>query len=75
MPVGQIVEAWRNQMATPLPPAGPEASVQLAKNMAAAEALQLRGTPTFVWEKADGSAGRADGIPNDMDALIASIRS
>ena len=75
MPVGQMVEAWRNQMATPLPPAGSEASVQLAKNMAAAEALQLRGTPTFVWEKADGSVGRADGIPNDMDALIASIRS
>ena len=75
MPAGQMVEAWRNQMTTPLPAVGPEASVQLAKNMAAAEALRLRGTPTFVWEKADGSVGRADGIPNDMDALIASIRS
>jgi len=75
MPAGQMAEAWRNQMTTPLPAAGPEASVQLAKNMAAADALRLRGTPTFVWEKADGSVGRADGIPNDMDALIASIRS
>ena len=75
MPGGQMVEAWRNQMSTHLPPAGPEASVQLAKNMAAAEALRLRGTPTFVWEKSDGTAGRADGIPNEMDALIASIRS
>jgi thiol:disulfide interchange protein DsbG len=75
MPSGQMVEAWRNQMTTSLPTVGPEASVQLAKNMAAAEALRLRGTPTFVWEKADGSAGRADGIPNDMDVLIASIRS
>lgn len=75
MPAGQMVEAWRNQMTTPLPTVGPEASVQLAKNMAAAEALRLRGTPTFVWEKADGSVGRADGIPNDMDALIASIRN
>ena len=75
MPSGQMVEAWRNQMTMPLPTVGPEASVQLAKNMAAAEALRLRGTPTFVWEKADGSVGRADGIPNDMDALIASIRS
>ena len=75
MPAGEMVEAWRNQMTTPLPAVGPEASVQLSKNMAAAEALRLRGTPTFIWEKADGSAGRADGIPNDMDALIASIRS
>lgn len=75
MPSEQMVEAWRNQMTTSLPTVGPEASVQLAKNMAAAEALRLRGTPTFVWEKADGSAGRADGIPNDMDVLIASIRS
>ena len=75
LPAGQIVEAWRNQMTTPLPPIGPEASVQLAKNMAAAEALRLRGTPTFIWEKADGTAGRADGIPNDLDALIASIRN
>lgn len=75
MPAGQMVEAWRNQLAIPLPPAGPDAAVQLAKNMAAAEALQLRGTPTFIWKKADGTAGRADGIPNDMDALIASIRN
>ena len=75
MPAAQMVEAWRNQMTTPLPTVGPEASVQLAKNMAAAESLRLRGTPTFIWERADGSVGRADGIPNDMDALIASIRS
>ena len=75
LPAGQMVEAWRNQMTTPLPAVGPQASVQLAKNMAAAEALRLRGTPTFIWEKADGSVGRADGIPNDLDALVASIRS
>jgi thiol:disulfide interchange protein DsbG len=62
-------------MTTPLPTVGPEASVQLAKNMAAAESLRLRGTPTFIWEKAEGGIGRADGIPNDMDALIASIRN
>lgn len=75
IPPGGMVQAWRDQMTTPLSLVGPKASAQLAKNMAAAEALQLRGTPTFVWEKANGSAGRADGIPNDMDALIASIRS
>ncbi len=75
MPAAQMVEAWRNQMTSPLPAAGPEASVQLARNMAAAESLGLRGTPTFVWKKAEGVVGRADGIPNDMDALVASIRN
>lgn len=51
----------------------PEAERRLADNMAAATAIGLRGTPTFVWHKADGTEGRADGIPKDVDALVASI--
>ena len=53
--------------------AGPVADQHLADNMAAVAAIKLRGTPTFVWRKLDGTEGRADGLPNDVDALIASI--
>jgi thiol:disulfide interchange protein DsbG len=41
--------------------------------MAVGGALHLRGTPTFIWRAADGSTGRADGIPPDLNAVIASI--
>ena len=51
----------------------PDADARLAANMQAAEGIGLRGTPTFVWRKADGTEGRADGIPGDLDALVASI--
>ena len=69
----QIVTAWRNQQTTPLPPASPEADTLLARNMAAAQAIALRGTPTMVWRKADGTEGRVEGIPDSIDALIASM--
>ena len=52
---------------------GPVADQRLSDNMAAVAAIGLRGTPTFVWRKLDGTEGRADGLPNDVDALIASI--
>ena len=51
----------------------PVADQRLSANMAAVAAIGLRGTPTFVWRKADGTEGRADGLPNDVDALVASI--
>lgn len=41
--------------------------------MAAVAAIGLRGTPTFVWRKADGTEGRTDGLPSDVDAFIASV--
>ena len=53
--------------------AGPGADQRLSDNMAAVTAIGLRGTPTFVWRKPDGTEGRADGLPNDVDALVASI--
>ena len=53
--------------------AEPVADQRLSNNMAAVAAIGLRGTPTFVWRKPDGTEGRADGLPNDVDALIASI--
>lgn len=54
-------------------PPGADAGERLAANMRAAENIGLRGTPTFVWRKRDGSEGRADGIPGDIDALVASV--
>lgn len=53
--------------------AGPEAQARLARNAAVAAAIGLRGTPTFVWRKADGTEGRADGLPDDLGALVASV--
>ena len=53
--------------------AEPGADLRLANNMAAVAAIRLRGTPTFIWRKPDGTEGRADGLPNDVDALVASI--
>jgi thiol:disulfide interchange protein DsbG len=67
----QMVAAWTNQQLTGTP--SPAAPAVLQRNMAAAAAIQLRGTPTFVWQKADGSVGRSDGLPNDLSAVIASI--
>lgn len=75
LPPDQIVTAWRNQQTTPLPPAGPDATTHLGQNMAAAEILKLRGTPTLVWHKADGTEGQAVGLPDNIDALIASMGS
>ena len=45
---------------------------KLTGNMLAADQIRLLGTPTFIWRKADGSEGRADGIPADLNAMIAS---
>ncbi len=75
LPPDQIVTAWRNQQTTPLPPVAPEATARLGQNMVAAQALKLRGTPTLVWRKADGTEGQSAGLPENIDALIASMGS
>lgn len=75
LPPDQIVTAWQNQRIAPLPPALSDATARLAQNMAAAETLMLRGTPTFVWHKADGTDGQAVGIPDNIEALVASMGS
>ncbi len=73
LPADQIAAAWRDQQTKPLPPAGPDATARLAQNMAAAEALKLRGTPTLVWRKSDGTEGLAMGLPDNLEALVASM--
>ncbi len=66
-----MVKAWGANLLSD--PAAPGTDALLLDNMQAAESIGLRGTPTFVWRKRDGSEGRADGIPGDLDALLASI--
>lgn len=67
----QMVPAWAGGRLNG--PASPQAPARLAANMAAAEAIGLRGTPTLVWRKADGSEGRSDGMPSDLNAFVASL--
>jgi thiol:disulfide interchange protein DsbG len=50
-----------------------EATERLRINTAAAQNIGLRGTPTVVWRKADGTEGRIDGLPNDWSGVIATL--
>jgi len=70
LPREQMVAAWAsNQLAGPVEV---DAVASLQANMMAADRIGLVGTPTFIWRKADGSEGRADGIPADLEAMVAS---
>jgi len=71
LPPDQMIAAWEASKLTG--PADPAAGTRLASNMAAAEAIGLRGTPTFVWRRADGSEGRFDGLPDNLATIIASM--
>ena len=70
-PAEQIVPAW--QAGDVAGPVTPEAAPRLRQNMAIATAIGVKGTPTFVWKKPDGSIGRIDGVPPDIGALVASV--
>ena len=50
-----------------------KAPARLRQNMAIAEAIGMKGTPTFIWRKTDGTIGRIDGVPTDIASLVASI--
>ena len=70
-PADEMITAWaRGDFKGP---AGTDAEGRLRVNMAASEAIGLRGTPTVIWRKADGSQGRIDGLPEDWNAVIASM--
>ncbi|MGB5084165.1 MAG: hypothetical protein WBO09_06050 [Methylocystis silviterrae] len=70
-PADQMAPAWsRGDLNGP--PSG-EAEAKLRANMTSADAIGLRGTPTVIWRKADGKEGRIDGLPEDWNAVIASM--
>ncbi len=66
-----VVEGWEHQNFRLQPSA--EAPALLQKNNQIAEAIGLKGTPTLVWRKADGTAGEIDGIPKNWEALIEEV--
>jgi thiol:disulfide interchange protein DsbG len=70
-PSDHMVIAWKTGRGTGA--ASPDAGARLNANMKAAASIQLQGTPTFVWQKTDGTVGRLDGVPPDVNALIASM--
>jgi hypothetical protein len=70
-PADQLVSAWQAGNVNDAP--RPEAAERLQANMAIAQAIGLKGTPTFIWRKLDGTEGRLDGIPNSLDALVSSL--
>ena len=72
-PMNSMVQAWQDHQLTGSP--DPAAIVKLASNMATADALHLKGTPTFIWRRADGTEGMSAGVPADLDTLLASILS
>ena len=72
-PSDQIVPAW--QAGDVAGPVSEQAASRLRQNMAIAEAIGVKGTPTFVWKQPDGTIGRIDGVPPDIGGLIASLGS
>ena len=65
-----MVAAWSRGDLRSAP--SPEAPGRLRENTAAAAAIALRGTPTLIWRKADGTEGRVDGMPTNIEAVLAS---
>ena len=72
-PADQLVSAWQAGSVNDAPTS--EAAERLRANMAIAQAIGLKGTPAFIWRKRDGTEGRIDGIPVNMDALVSSVGS
>ena len=72
-PSEQLINAWQSSRESNVP--DDQAQGLLQTNMAIAEAIGLKGTPTFVWRKPDGTEGRLDGLPEDVSAFVALIGS
>ncbi len=72
-PPDQIVGAWQSGSENNTP--DPNAQNRLATNMAIAQAVGLKGTPMFWWQKSDGTSSHLDGLPPDLVAFVAGLRS
>jgi thiol:disulfide interchange protein DsbG len=67
----RMAEAWDHHSFRA--PASQEAPALLQKNNRIAEEIGLKGTPTLIWRKADGTTGEIDGIPKNWEASIAEV--
>lgn len=73
-PPSTMVDDWMNdRLAAQLDKTSEKAKDALDQNMTVAHSLSLTGTPTFFWRKKDGTAGRLDGVPRDVDAFLAGL--
>jgi hypothetical protein len=72
-PADQLVSSWQAGSVNDAP--SPAAAERLRANMAIARAIGLKGTPTFIWRRPNGTEGRIDGIPASIDALVSSVGS
>jgi hypothetical protein len=66
-----MAEPWDHQSFRA--PSSQEAPALLQKNNRIAEEIGLKGTPTLIWRKADGTTGEIDGVPRNWEALIAEV--
>jgi thiol:disulfide interchange protein DsbG len=67
----RMAEAWDHQNFRTQP--SQDAPRLLQSNNAIAEQIGLKGTPTLIWRKTDGSTGELDGVPKNWDTLIAEV--
>ena len=72
-PADQLVAAWQARDVNG--PASSDGRTKLQVNMEVAQAIGVKGTPTLVWRKADGTEGRIDGLPTSVPDLLASVGS
>lgn len=49
------------------------AASQLAENGTFAKSIALKGTPTFLWIRTDGSLGRLEGNPTDVSSFLGEL--
>ena len=70
-PAGEIVADWESGQGPTK--AADDAAAKLQANMEAAAALEVKGTPTFFWRRADGRLGRFDGLPPDFDNFLSKL--
>jgi hypothetical protein len=66
-----MADAWKHRSFNATPSQNASGLLQLNNHIA--EEIGLKGTPTIIWRKPGGTAGRIDGIPKDWGALIAEV--
>jgi thiol:disulfide interchange protein DsbG len=72
-PADRIVPAWQSGNESNAP--DPAAQGRLRNNMAIAQAVGLKGTPMFWWQKPDGSTRHLDGLPPDVQGFVSALGS